>query len=119
MVLCVPVPPFLRLLSGASILAAPACEPIRAHRLDDDARQYVRLAVALGERDPDSLDFYAGPADAVADIRRNPPPLTAIKRDAEDLSARLRARHDPDPVESMRVPALVAISRRSSRASIC
>jgi len=67
----------------------------------------VRLAVALGERDPDSLDFYAGPADAVADIRRDPPPLTAIKRDAESLSARVRAQRDPDPVERIRVQALV------------
>ena len=75
--------------------------------LDDQARQYVRLAVALGERDPDSLDFYAGPEDAVADIRRAPPPLTAIARDAADLSARIRARHDPDPVEQGRVGTLL------------
>ena len=75
--------------------------------LDEDARQYVRLAVALGERDPDSLDFYAGPADAVADIRRSPPPLAAIKREAEGLSSRIRVRRDPDPVESTRATALL------------
>jgi hypothetical protein len=95
------------LLSGAAILAAPACAAHPRAPLDDDARQYVRLAVALGERDPDSLDFYAGPADAVSDIRRSPPPLTAIKRDAAGLSARIRARHDPDPVERVRVQAMV------------
>ena len=67
----------------------------------------MRLAVALGERDPDSLDFYAGPADAVADLRRAPPPLTAIKRDAEDLSARLRATGVVDPVEKARTADLV------------
>jgi hypothetical protein len=66
----------------------------------------VRLAVALGERDPDSLDFYAGPADAVADLRRAPPPLTAIKRDAEALSARLRTT-GVDPVERARAANLV------------
>ena len=93
----------LRLLSGAAIIAAPACDAHPRATLDDDARQYVRLAVALGERDPDSLDFYAGPADATSDIRRSPPPLTAIKRDAAGLSARIRARHDPDPVERLRV----------------
>lgn len=74
--------------------------------LDAEARQYVRLAVALGERDPDSLDFYAGAADAVADIRRRPPPLAAIRRDAEGLSARLSARHDPDPGRQTRVATL-------------
>jgi hypothetical protein len=84
-----------------------ACDCTARVSLDDDARQYVRLAVALGERDPDSLDFYAGAAEAVADIRRDPPSLTAIKRDAQSLSARLRARHDPDPVERIRVQALV------------
>jgi hypothetical protein len=75
--------------------------------LDQEARQFVRLAVALGERDPDSLDFYAGPVEAVADIRRDPPPLTAIRRDADSLSARIRTRHDPDPVEKRRVGMLV------------
>ena len=75
--------------------------------LDEEARQFVRLAVALGERDPDSLDFYAGAVEAVADIRRDPPPLTAIKRDADSLSARLRTRHDPDPEEKRRVGMLV------------
>jgi hypothetical protein len=83
------------------------CRGAAPRSLDDEARQYVRLAVALGERDPDSLDFYAGPADAVADIRRGPPPLTAIKRDAEQLSARVRARHDADPVERTRAGGLV------------
>ena len=60
-----------------------------AASLDDAARRFVRLAVALGERDTDSLDFYAGPAELVADDKRNPPPLAAIKRDAAILSADL------------------------------
>jgi hypothetical protein len=57
--------------------------------LDDEARQYVRLAVALGERDADSMDFYAGPDDAVADVRRNPPTLAAIEVEARELTKRL------------------------------
>jgi hypothetical protein len=59
--------------------------------LDEEARRYVRLAVALGERDPDSLDFYAGPDGAVADVRRNPPPLPAIRLEAGELARRLSA----------------------------
>jgi hypothetical protein len=70
--------------------------------LDDGARQYVRLAVALGERDPDALDFYAGPADAVADVRRDPPTLTAIRREAEMLARRVR--EDPAYEGSRRAP---------------
>ncbi len=61
--------------------------------LDDEARTYVRLAVALGERDPDSLDFYSGPADLVADLRRSPPPLTEITRDAAALASRLSSEY--------------------------
>jgi len=67
----------------------------------------VRLAVALGERDPDSLDFYAGPEDAVADVRRNPPPLTAIKQEAGVLSRRL-ASEPFEPAGAGRARALVA-----------
>ena len=69
-------------------LTMTACGRRPQPSLDEMARRYVRLAVALGERDPDSLDFYAGPAGFVADVRRNPPPLPAIKRDAGGLSAR-------------------------------
>jgi hypothetical protein len=73
------------LVGGSGGLGARA----RGPSLDDDARSYVRLAVALGERDPDSIDFYAGPDDLVADVRRTPPPLTAIRRDAVELAARV------------------------------
>jgi hypothetical protein len=86
---------------AAAILCAAACSRRATPRptLDDDARQYVRLAVALGERDPDSIDFYAGPAELVEDVRRDPPALAAIARDASDLAARLAdgVSGDPDP----------------------
>jgi hypothetical protein len=57
--------------------------------LDAEAREYVRLAVALGERDRDSLDFYAGPPELVADIRAHPPPLDSLERSAEAAISRL------------------------------
>ena len=86
----------------------------------------MRLAVALGERDPDALDFYAGPADAVADVRRDPPTLTAIKREAEALSARLsrvrpagRVQKDPPRDSGLGAGASPPTWRRSRPASIC
>ena len=85
-----------------------ACGGAARSSLDDEARRYVRLAVALGERDPDSLDFYAGPADLVADERRNPPPLSAIAREAEAVSARVSRRTSPDAAGAARARALVA-----------
>ena len=119
----------LKACATSCVLLTIACGGGAHGWLDDDARRYVRLAVALGERDPDSLDFYAGPADAVADLQRDPPSLTAIKREAEALSARLsetarRVRKDPaydaskdpaydasaasDPSAAARAKALVA-----------
>jgi len=84
------------------VVMAVGCRQAAPPSLDDEARQYVRLAVALGERDPDALDFYAGPADAVAEVRRDPPTLTAIRRDAETLARRVR---DPAYEGSRRAPA--------------
>jgi hypothetical protein len=89
------------------ILASSACGRARDPALDDIARRYVRLAVALGERDPDSLDFYAGPDEAVADVRRNPPPLSAIKLEARELAVRLSAERFA-PAEANRALALSA-----------
>jgi hypothetical protein len=63
--------------------------------------------VALGERDPDSLDFYAGPVAAVADLRRQPPPLPAIKQEAGVLARRL-ASESFEPAEAGRAHALAA-----------
>ena len=60
--------------------------------LDEAARQYVRLAVALGERDPDALDFYAGPEAMVAGVRSHPPSLTEIRREAKALADSLTGR---------------------------
>ena len=59
--------------------------------LDTDVHQYLRLAVALGANDPDSIDYYYGPSDWVADIRKDPPRLDEIRREARQLASRLTA----------------------------
>jgi len=80
-----------RAVAAAAVCVLAACARPATPRptLDDDARQYVRLVVALGERDPDSIDFYAGPSDLMEDVRRHPPALPAIERDARDLASRV------------------------------
>jgi hypothetical protein len=51
--------------------------------------RYLRLAVALGERDPDSLDFYAGPESLVSAVRKNPPKLDEISNEVRALEQEL------------------------------
>ncbi len=58
--------------------------------LDRSAREYVRLAVALGQRDADSLDYYAGPESAVRETLEQPPALRAIREAAVGLQERVR-----------------------------
>jgi hypothetical protein len=62
----------------------------QAGPLDDVSLSYTRVAVALGERDPDSIDYYYGPAEWVADIRENPPSLAQVRQSALALIAALR-----------------------------
>jgi hypothetical protein len=80
----------MRLSAALILIVLSGCTPRRSD-LEDEVREYVRLAVALGERDPDALDFYYGPADWVAGIRRTPPPLARIKQSAAAAIGRLTA----------------------------
>lgn len=88
-------------------LALGGCrEPTTRRPLDDEAWDYIRLAAAVGEHDPDSLDFYAGPAALVDGARHNPPSMVAIKQHVAELSARLSAWIAGDEAEAARVRAL-------------
>jgi hypothetical protein len=79
------------LLLGCFLLMGSHNSPKRqAAPLDDVGFSYTRIAVALGERDPDSIDYYYGPAEWVKDIRENPPSLIQIRRSALALIAELR-----------------------------
>jgi hypothetical protein len=88
--------------------AASGCGGRRPSLADAHLRSYLRLAVALGERDPDSLDFYVGPADAVADVRAKPPSLAEISAEAPRLSAAIAADASPDADRSDDVVATLA-----------
>jgi hypothetical protein len=57
-----------------------SARPVASH--PDADLTYTRIAVALGERDPDSLDYYYGPAEWVSDIHKNPPGLPRIRQSA-------------------------------------
>jgi hypothetical protein len=76
-----------------ALVAVSSCSAIGERRdrdvLDRQYDRFVRLALALGQRDPDSLDFYAGPDDWLRDARRAYIPLAEIRRSAEALAAEL------------------------------
>ena len=59
--------------------------------LDVAAERYVRLALALGDRDTDSLDSYHGPPEWQADARARHAPLPEIHADATVLADSLAA----------------------------
>jgi hypothetical protein len=77
----------------------------------------VRLVLALGERDPDSLDFYAGPATWRAEARRTQTPLSGIRGSAADLAGVLerdRARApDEEPRRRFLIGQLRAVAARA------
>jgi hypothetical protein len=70
-------------------LVASACGRLGSG-FDLQVRQYAGLTVALGERDPDSIDFYYGPEQWVSDVRKNPPRLEEIRRSALELARQLQ-----------------------------
>jgi hypothetical protein len=57
---------------------------------DDPVRKYLGVAVELGERDPDSLDFYVGADPELEKLRANPEALDGIHNSARALSIEVR-----------------------------
>jgi hypothetical protein len=87
------------------VLAATGCAPSAARPKPLDvaaaAESYVRLVLALGERDADSLDGYHGPPAWAAEARARHVTLDEVRRQAQALSGTLastRFRNDDEDV---------------------
>jgi hypothetical protein len=81
--------------AGLSLLIAgnvSACRGSPAVSLDAAAESYVRLVLALGERDADSLDTYYGPEAWQADARARRRSLVEIREATVALVASLDER---------------------------
>jgi hypothetical protein len=91
------VAPLLLLALGAACAGEPApragsadsVDPMAV--MDEVAPAYVRLVLALGEHDADSVDAYYGPPEWREQVRAEARPLAAIAADAQALTARLAA----------------------------
>src|SRR5437588_2689249 len=86
-------------VAAAGAIAGASCggsrdEPARTS-LDGAARSYVRLVLALGERDSDSLDNYHGPAASQSEVRAERPTLARIRSEAAALARALEAPSPP------------------------
>ncbi|MCI0659349.1 MAG: hypothetical protein L0170_20030, partial [Acidobacteria bacterium] len=66
-------------------------KPSTSQTLDASAEAYVRLVLALGEHDSDSVDAYYGPEAWREEARGKKKPLSAISREAFHLMSTLNA----------------------------
>jgi hypothetical protein len=95
---------FVALAAASCGTHTPASRPMS---LDAAAESYVRLVLALAERDPDTLDNYRGPADWQADAQRRRAPLGGIDHDATALADLLAVRPSGDGDDPVRRGFLV------------
>ncbi|HXI12057.1 MAG TPA: hypothetical protein VNM92_05360 [Thermoanaerobaculia bacterium] len=65
-----------------SVMTAPTT---KSSSLDDVARSYVRLVLALGEHDASYVDAYYGPPEWREQVKAEKKPLATIRQDAELL----------------------------------
>lgn len=68
-----------------ALIVLSSCKSTPTAQMDSSVREYVNLTVGLGQRDPDSLDYFAGPESMVADTLKQPPMLTSIRFSALQL----------------------------------
>ena len=87
-------------LAGLAPLLAAACavaclgaapRPGEGAKLDPIARDYVRLSLEAGEREPGYVDAYYGPADWAAQAKAHPREVATLRTDAHALTLRAQA----------------------------
>jgi hypothetical protein len=104
----------LAVMLAAGVMSA-ACrgraDDVAPRSLDAAAESYVRLVLALGERDSDSLDSYHGPAAWQAEAHARHATLAEIRARATALAGSLRAQPD-DARRSFLIRQLHAVASR-------
>ncbi len=76
---------FLIVVGGGAVPACAARSVDAPSERDREAERYVRLLLALAERDPDSLDSYFGPKSWQADAVAARASLAAVQQQARAL----------------------------------
>jgi hypothetical protein len=101
-------------LSLAIAVCLSACRGSPTASLDAAAEFYVRAALALGERDADSLDIYYGPVAWQADARARHLPLDDIRAATNPFIASL----DERPFDNAEAEARRLFLLRQTRAIV-
>ena len=92
-------------LFGLSACRARQATPVT---VGDLAHKYVSLVVELGERDLDSLDFYAGSDPSIDKLKRQPESLDSLHRSALALRAQIVNLQEDASVDATRKALLFA-----------
>src|ERR1700761_5880516 len=95
-------------LATAFLGAAPRAG--EGARLDPIARDYVRLSLEAGEREPGYVDAYYGPADWAPRAKAHPRDVAQLRTDAHALNLRAQAVNPAGlpPLERRRRAFLIA-----------
>ena len=94
----------------ASLFGLSACRSAKpaAITFDDLAHRYVSLAVELGERDLDSLDFYAGSDLSIYKLKHQPESIDSLHRSALALRSQVASLQETASVDEARKLFLLA-----------
>ncbi|HEX8467551.1 MAG TPA: hypothetical protein VF620_07080 [Allosphingosinicella sp.] len=103
-------------LLGAFLLAGCASTGPARESLDSIARDYVKLQLAIGEKEEGYIDAYYGPPDWQAEAKRNADAPAALAQRAAVLTVRLKSVADGrlDPMERRRRDFLLAQLKAAS-----
>src|SRR5215510_2067918 len=101
-------------LSLTIVVCLSACRGSPTASLDAAAEFYVRAALALGERDADSLDIYYGPGTWQADARARHLPLDGVRAATVPFIASL----DQQPFDNAKAEARRLFLLRQTRAIV-
>jgi hypothetical protein len=78
-------------LFAAPALAAPPAKVAEGAKLDVIAKDFVRLTLEAGEREPGYVDAYYGPAEWATAAKAKPREVPALRAEADRLAAALKA----------------------------
>jgi hypothetical protein len=79
------------LVLAAALLASPAAAQPRRDSLDSIARDYVKMTLEIGEREPGYVDAYYGPPEWAQAAKKAPRALPALASQAHSLVHRASA----------------------------